>query len=470
MSKDKCDIGVIGLGNMGRNLVLNLADKGFSVAVYNRTTEKTDEFMSSDAGGRAIQAGRTPAEFVELLAKPRAALLIVSAGKAVDAVIGELTPLMEQDDLIIDGGNSHFIDTDRRAGEVEAKGLAYLGMGISGGEEGARRGPSLMPGGHQAAYERVANILRKTAAQVEGDPCVAYLGKGSAGHYVKMVHNGIEYAFMQLISESYDLMHRGLGLAPPELHQVYQGWNEGELGSYLLEITTDIFTVKDPDTGNYLVDMIRDRARQKGTGKWTTDDALDLQVPTPAIDAAVIMRNLSTHDRLRGELAKSLGPAGKLAAGRDEFVPLLGEALYAGLILAFSQGMSLMAAASAQRGYGLNLEDVCRIWRGGCIIRARLLERLRQAYSARPALESLLLDPELGPEVMRRAQGLRAVVSAAAQAGLPAPGFMASLGYLDAMRSGRLPTNLVQAQRDFFGGHTFERIDREGIFHHIWQD
>ncbi|MCF8118491.1 MAG: NADP-dependent phosphogluconate dehydrogenase [Desulfarculaceae bacterium] len=470
MSGPKCDIGVIGLGNMGRNLALNLADKGFKVAVYNRSPDKTEQFMSREAGERDISPARGPEELAELLARPRAALLMVSAGKAVDAVIEDLAPLLDQDDLIIDGGNSHFSDTERRAGELEKLGLNFLGMGISGGEEGARLGPSLMPGGQRAAYERVAPLLAKAAAQVDGEPCVAYLGRGSAGHYVKMVHNGIEYAFMQLIAESYDLLHRGLGLEPPELNALYHEWNQGELGGYLMEITAEIFKVKDPDTGAYLVDMIRDRAKQKGTGKWTTDDALELQSPTPAIDSAVMMRNLSTQGGLRSGLHQALGSATALDLAPAVFAPLLKDALYAGLILAFSQGLSLLARASEHYGYGLDLEQVCRIWRGGCIIRARLLERLRRAYGDRPGLESLLLDPELGPEVMARAQGLRAVVAAAAAAGLPAPGLMASLGYLDAMRSARLPFNLVQAQRDFFGGHTFERVDRDGVFHHLWQE
>lgn len=470
MSGEKCDIGIIGLGNMGRNFALNLADKGFSVAVYNRTAEKTDKFMAEEAGERDLRPGRGLREFVGLLEKPRAILLIVSAGKAVDAVIDELNPLLDTNDLIIDGGNSHYSDTDRRADKMEQFGLRYLGLGISGGEEGARHGPSLMPGGHESAYDRVRVILEKAAAQVDGEPCVAYLGRGSAGHYVKMVHNGIEYAFMELIAESYDLLRRGLGLEPPELEPIYHGWNQGELGSYLLEITARIFSVKDPQSDNFLVDMILDQAKQKGTGEWTSEDALELQEPTPTIDSAVIMRNLSTHGQLRQQLESRLGKAEPLQIEAERLVPLLGDALYAGLILAFSQGMSLLAQASQRYGYGVKLEEVCRIWRGGCIIRAKLLERLRLAYHARPDLPSLLWDLELGEEVMRCSAGLRAVVSAAAEAGIPVPGFMASLGYLDAMRSSRLPTNLVQAQRDFFGGHTVERVDQPGTLHFQWQD
>ncbi|BEQ15951.1 NADP-dependent phosphogluconate dehydrogenase [Desulfoferula mesophila] len=469
MSDPKCDIGVIGLGNMGRNLVLNLADKGFTVGVYNRTTEKTDEFMSHEAGGRSIQAGRTLREFVDLLEPPRSVLLIVSAGKAVDAVIDELTPLLGESDLIIDGGNSHFSDTDWRAAKVEKLDLGYLGMGISGGEEGARHGPSLMPGGHKQAYDRVHYILEKAAAQVDGEPCVTFLGSGSAGHYVKMVHNGIEYAFMEMIAETYDLLHRGAGLGPEQLAPIYRGWSQGELGSYLLEITARIFEVKDPQSDHFLVDMILDQAKQKGTGKWTSQDAMELQEPTPTIDGAVSMRNLSVHGQLRQQLEERLGRSEPVQIEPERLSSLLESALYTGLILTFSQGMALLAGASRKYEYGLKLEEVCRIWRGGCIIRAKLLERLRLAYQDRPDLPCLLLDHELGEQVRSGAPALREVVSLAAASGIPAPGLMASLAYLDAMRSEHLPTNLVQAQRDFFGGHTFERVDREGVFHHQWQ-
>lgn len=469
MSGGKCEFGLIGLGNMGSNLALNLADKGFSVAVYNRTTEKTDKFMAEQVGERKVSAARSLQELVGLLAKPRPVLLMVSAGKAVDAVIAELTPLLEHEDLIIDGGNSHFTDTDRRFGEVEASGLHYMGMGISGGEAGARYGPSLMPGGHKQAYEGVRNILEKIAAQVNGDPCVTYLGKGSAGHYVKMVHNGIEYAFMELIAESYDLLRRGAGLQPPELHRIYHEWNQGELGSYLMEITSRVFEVRDPDSEHFLVDMILDQARQKGTGKWTSEEALELQEPAPTLDIAVVMRNLSTRGDLRTQLEERLGGASALDMESGSLLPILRDALYAGLILVFSQGMSLLSQASRRYDYGLELHEVCRIWRGGCIIRAKLLERLRSAFSAQPDLESLLLDQDLASDVQTRSSSLRTLVGAAAAAGLPVPGFMACLSYLDAMRSSRLPTNLIQAQRDFFGGHTFERVDRQGIFHHEWE-
>ncbi|MCB2191021.1 MAG: NADP-dependent phosphogluconate dehydrogenase [Deltaproteobacteria bacterium] len=470
MSNKKCDIGIIGLGNMGRNLALNLADKGFAVAVYNRTTEKTVKFMAEEAGERDLRPGRSLREFVDLLQRPRAALLIVSAGKAVDAVLEEITPLLDTTDLVIDGGNSHFSDTDRRAEWMEELSLRYMGMGISGGEEGARHGPSMMPGGHEAAYDQVRIILERAAAQVGGEPCVTFLGGGSAGHYVKMVHNGIEYAFMEMIAETYDLLRRGTGLEPPQLEPIYRQWSQGELGSYLMEITARIFAVKDPQSEHFLVDMVLDQAKQKGTGKWTSQDAMELQEPTPTIDSAVTMRNLSVHGQLRQELEEHLGRSEPLQIQPERLSSLLEDALYAGLILAFSQGMSLLNSASRQYGYGLKLEDVCRIWRGGCIIRAKLLERLRRAYQDRPDLPCLLLDHELGAEVRQRAPALREVVGQAAGSGIPVPGFMAGLSYLDAMRSERLPTNLVQAQRDFFGGHTFERVDQTGIFHFDWQE
>ncbi len=468
MGDGTCEIGLIGLGTMGANFALNMADHGFKVGVYNRTAEKTKEFMDRRVEGRSVEAGYSLEEFLASLRRPRAMLLVIKAGQPVDAVLDELSPLLEKGDIVIDGGNSHFTDTDRRAAQMAEKGLHFMGMGISGGEEGARRGPSIMPGGPREAYERVEQILRKASAHVNGDPCVAYLGKGSSGHYVKMAHNGIEYAYMELIAETYDIMRRGLGLGTERLAEIYQEWNRGELESFLLEITGTIFKKQDPETGKPLVDMVLDRARQKGTGKWTTDSALDLQTPTPNIDQAVMMRNLSTHGGLREKLEASLGGADKLCLAEKETLTLLKEALYGGLIVAFSQGMSLLTKASKEYGYGLNLEDVARIWRGGCIIRTALLEQIRKAYRDNPDLENPLLDPGISGEVGRCLPSMRAVVVETVGAGLPAPGFMAALAYVDAMRSKRLPTNLIQAQRDFFGAHTYERIDREGIFHTEW--
>jgi 6-phosphogluconate dehydrogenase len=470
MSNQGCDIGLIGLGVMGRNFVLNMADHGFSVAAYNRTTEKTKDFMDNEVGDRPIKAGYDLKEFIGLLKKPRAVIMLVAAGDPVDAVIKELLPLMEPGDLIIDGGNSHFTDTNRRVKFLAGQDMHFFGMGISGGEAGARYGPSLMPGGSQAMYDRVGPILEAASAHVNGDPCVTYLGPGSAGHYVKMVHNGIEYGIMELIVETYDLMKRGLGMTPVEMGPIYDAWNKAELNSYLVEITAKIFTKKDDRTGNYLVDMILDKAKQKGTGMWTSWDAMDLQSGTPTIDVAVVMRDMSGYKDERGAAAKVLtGPAPNFTGDKGAFVGRLRNALYAGMIAAYAQGMALLLKASKAYQYNLDLEAVARIWRGGCIIRAALLEDIRNAYKAKPDLPNLLMDPHLGQEFMKREADLRDVVHTAATLGLPAPGFMVTLGYYDAYRSAVLPANLLQAQRDFFGSHQYERLDAAGSFHTQWE-
>jgi 6-phosphogluconate dehydrogenase len=470
MSNQGCDIGLIGLGVMGRNFVLNMADHGYSVAAYNRTAEKTKDFMENEVGDRPIKAGYELKEFIGLLKKPRAVILLVAAGDPVDAVIKELLPLMEAGDLIIDGGNSHFTDTNRRVKFLAGKNMHFFGMGISGGEAGARYGPSLMPGGSQEMYDRVGPILEAASAHVNGDPCVTYLGPGSAGHYVKMVHNGIEYGIMELIVETYDLMKRGLGLTPPELASIYDAWNKAELNSYLVEITAKIFTKKDDRTGNFLVDMILDKAKQKGTGMWTSWDAMDLQSGTPTIDVAVVMRDMSGYKDERGAAAKLLsGPASTFTGDKERFIGLLRNALYASMIASYAQGMALLHKASKAYAYNLDLEAVARIWRGGCIIRAALLEDIRNAYKAKADLPNLLMDPQLGKEFMKREADLREVVQVAATLGLPAPGFMVTLGYYDAYRSAVLPANLLQAQRDFFGSHQYERLDAEGSFHTQWE-
>jgi len=469
MTNQGCDIGLIGLGTMGRNFVLNMADHGFAVAVYNRTTEKTKDFVENEVGSRPIQAGYDLKEFVGLLRRPRALILLVAAGDPVDAVIRELLPLLEPGDLIIDGGNSHFTDTNRRGRFLAAKKLLFMGMGISGGEAGARYGPSLMPGGSREMYERVGPILEAAAAHVEGEPCVTYLGPGSAGHYVKMVHNGIEYGLMELIVETYDLLKRGLGLTPAELAPLYDRWNRSELNSFLVEITAKIFARQDEVTGQPLVDMILDKARQKGTGMWTSWDAMDLQVGTPTIDVAVVMRDLSGYKEERQDAARALvGPAPTFPGDRERCIGQLQNALYACMIATYAQGLALLQQASATYAYGLDLEAVARIWRGGCIIRAALLEDIRTAYKARADLPNLLMDPHLGQEFLRRETDLREVVKTAAGLGLPAPAFMVTLGYFDAYRSVVLPANLIQAQRDFFGAHQYERIDAEGSFHTQW--
>jgi 6-phosphogluconate dehydrogenase len=454
---------------MGRNLVLNMADHGFSVAVYNRTIEKTREFIDQGAGSRDIRGSYDLKEFTSSLRKPRAILLLVNAGPPVDEVIQELLAYLEPADLVIDSGNSYFLDTNRRAKSLAEREILYMGMGISGGEYGARHGPSMMPGGPKESYERVRPILEEVAAKVKGEPCVTHLGPTSAGHYVKMVHNGIEYGIMELIAETYDLMKRGLGLTNDELHTVYDQWNRAELKSYLMEITANIFLQPDDKTGKRLIDVILDQAKQKGTGKWTSCDAMNLQVATPTINMAVLARDLSSLKAER-EIASKVLKGPKIAFQRDRnvFIDQLKNALYASMIITYAQGMTLLRGASEAYGYGLNLEAIARIWRGGCIIRAALLEDLRAAFQAKPDLHNLLMDPRVAKEVVLRQGDLRTVISLAVKQGIPVPGLMSALGYYDSYRSGWLPVNLIQAQRDYFGAHTYERIDEKGTFHTQW--
>jgi 6-phosphogluconate dehydrogenase len=469
MAKKEYEIGMIGLGVMGRNLVLNMADHGFSVAGYDKDLDKVN-ILQQDAGDRPIQGAKSMEEFIGLLKKPRAVMMLVPAGAPVDSVINDVLPHLEKGDLIIDGGNSHYIDTDRRAKAMDEKGFAYLGVGISGGESGARHGPSMMPGGHEKAYQRVHKIFEAAAAHVNGDPCVVYLGPGSAGHYVKMVHNGIEYGIMQLISETYDLMKRGFGFDEQKLHEIYAKWNQHELNGYLMEITAAIFEKKDEKTGKFLVDMILDEAKQKGTGMWTSQDAMDLQIPVLTIDAAVGMRNMSAEKGLRESAEKTLsGPQISSENDPETFVEHLRKALYMAMIITYSQGMAQLKKASDAYNYNLDLEAVARIWRGGCIIRAGLLEMIRHAYKSNPDLKHLLLDPDFSKVVNQNQADLRNVVQLAADLGIPAPGLMTALGYFDAIRSGWLPANLIQAQRDYFGAHTYERVDEKGIFHTEWE-
>jgi 6-phosphogluconate dehydrogenase len=465
----KCDIGLVGLGVMGRNFAQNMSDHGFSVAGYDRDKEKIQALMSEKTKQQDLRAGHDIKEFLGLLSRTRAVMMLVPAGDPVDAVIDELLPNLEPGDLVIDSGNSRFTDTNRRIRLIEGKGFLYLGMGMSGGESGARRGPSLMPGGARKGYERIAKILEAAAARVDNDPCIAYLGPGSAGHYVKMVHNGIEYALMQLISETYDLMKRGLQMEPDELHAVYDRWNREELNSYLIEITADIFLQKDEKTGKPLIDVILDEARQKGTGEWTAWDALDLQVPTFNIDIAVMMRDMSAYKNLREKAGHMLkGPSPRFEGERNPIIHQIKNALYATMIITYAQGMALLAKASKTYEYNLNLETVARIWRGGCIIRAALLEEIRSAHKSNPDLENLLLDAHLGQAVVAREVDLRSVVRTGAAIGLPMPGLMMALSYFDALRSGWLPANLIMAQRDYFGAHTYERVDEKGTFHTKW--
>jgi len=466
--KAQNEIGMVGLGVMGRNLLLNMADHGHSVVGYDKDAAKVAA-LRKEAANREISGAKSLPEFLNLLRVPRAVMLLVPAGAPVDAVLHDLLPYLARGDLIIDGGNSHFSDKELRTTKLEERGIQFLAVGISGGEHGARHGPSIMPGGPQDAYERVRPIFEAIAAKVNDEPCVAWLGPGSAGHYVKMVHNGIEYGLMRLIAEIYDFMKRGLGLTDAQTHSVFDRWNNEELNSYLVEITADIFSRIDEKTGERLIDVILDEAGQKGTGMWASQDAMDLQVPIPTIDVAVAMRNLSGYKNERAEAARVLHrPLSHCEGDRLKFIGQLRSALYAGMIITYAQGMALLAVASVKHEYHLNLETVARVWRGGCIIRAALLEDIRAAFQARCDLPNLLLDPNLSNKVMDHQENLRSLVCTAGQLGIPVPALMVSLGYLDAYRSAWMPANLVQAQRDYFGSHTYERVDSKGVFHTQW--
>jgi 6-phosphogluconate dehydrogenase len=469
MKSDSYEIGMVGLGIMGRNLVLNMADHGFSVIGYDKDPTKV-QALRDGAGDRPVLGATTFEEFIQRLRTPRAVMMLVPAGPPVDSVIRDLLPRLEAGDLVIDGGNSHYPDTELRASTLAEKRIAYIGVGISGGEYGARHGPSLMPGGPRDDYERVRPIFEAVAARVHDEPCVTYLGPGTAGHYVKMVHNGIEYAVMQLIAETYDLMKRGLGLSDDDLHVIYDRWNGGELNSYLLQITAQIFSRADEQTDKRLIDEIRDEARQKGTGMWCSQDAMNLHVPVPTIDVAVAMRDLSGFKVEREAASHVLaGPPQRFSGYQEAFLAALGEALYAALIVAYGQGMAQLRVASDVKGYDLHLADVARIWRGGCIIRAALLEKILIAFSRRSDLPNLLLDADLGGTVASRQAEMRFVVASGAALGIPVPGFMTALAYFDAYRSAWLPANLIQAQRDYFGAHTYERVDAKGVFHTKWE-
>ncbi len=469
MKTQQYEIGMVGLGVMGRNLLLNMADKGFSAAGYDKDNAKV-ETLWKESDKRDIYGGEDIHSFIALLKKPRAIMMLVPAGAPVDSVIKDLLPHLGKGDLIIDAGNSHFKDTDLRTSALAAKGIQFLGMGVSGGEEGARHGPSIMPGGTKEAYERVRLVLEAASAKVNDEPCVTWLGPGSAGHYVKMVHNGIEYGMMQLISETYDLMKRGLGLNDDEIHEAFTLWNQGELNGYLVEITGQIFSKQDEKTGKRLIDEILDVAKQNGTGLWTSQSALELKVPTPTIDLAVAMRDLSVLVKEREQAEKFYPrPPRNLNCDRKIFLLLLGRALFTGMIVTYAQGFALLAVASEKYQYHLNLEAIARIWRGGCIIRAALLEDILAAFHTKHDLTNLLLDPNLSRKVMDHQVDLRKACGLSIESGVPAPGLMASLGYLDAFRSTWLPDNLIQAQRDYFGSHTYERIDAKGTFHTEWE-
>ena len=464
------DFGVIGLGVMGRNFIMNVADKGFSVAGYDKDKGKA-EHLEKETEKISVKAAASLDEFVRMVKPPRAIMLLVPAGEIIDDVIDELLPHLQEGDLVIDGGNSHPDDTEYRARFLNAKRIHFLGLGISGGAEGARKGPSLMPGGDKEAYSRVKHIFSSVAAKVNEEPCVTYLGRGSAGHFVKMVHNGIEYGLMQLIAESYDLMKRGLGMSNEELHEVYKRWNNEELASFLIEITAEIFTKKDDITGGYLVDYVLDAAKQKGTGKWTTQEAMNLQVPVPTIDMAVAMRDMSALKGERetaGEILK--GPEISINGSREKIVSSLKNAQYFSWIATYAQGMALLKKASEAKDYQLNLDDVARIWRGGCIIRSAMLEDIRKTFKEKEDdVDNLMQSPFFSSELHKRQSHLRYIVQKAVEWGIPCPAMMTSLGYFDAFRSRQLPANLIQAQRDFFGSHNYERVDKEGTFHTEWE-
>ncbi len=467
----KNDIGLIGLAVMGQNLVLNMERNGFSVSVYNRTSSKTKNFIEGPAAGKQITATYSPEALVASLKRPRKIMIMVKAGWPVDAVIQELTPLLEPGDLIIDGGNSFFMDTERRSKELEEKGLLFLGTGVSGGEEGALWGPSLMPGGQKEAYELVRPIFEAIAAKVDGEPCVTYLGPRGAGHYVKMVHNGIEYGDIQLIAETYDILHRGYGMSNDELHEVFARWNQGPLESYLIEIAADIFKHKDEETGQHIIDLILDAAGQKGTGKWTSQNALDLGIPTTTITEAVFARALSAHKEERVAASKALtGPDARPSGDAETWVTALEDALYASKVISYAQGFSLLRAASEEYDYNLDYGEIARIWRGGCIIRAVFLNDITAAFKEQPDLPNLLLAPFFRDAVVNRQENWRNVLKNAITLGIPTPAMSASLAYFDGYRSERLPANLIQALRDYFGAHTYERIDkpRGQFFHTEW--
>ena len=463
------DFGMVGLGVMGSNLLLNMADNGFSVIGYDKDVKKTELLKKSASDKTVVEGVNTLEEMVSRLKSPRKLMMLVPAGNAVESVLKELKPLLDKEDIVIDGGNSHYTDTLRRLNELKENGFHFMGIGISGGEEGARRGPSIMPGGNEQAYQKVAPILEAIAAKVNGEPCVAYLGKGAAGHYVKMVHNGIEYAIMQLISECYDIMHHGLQLTNEEMHTVFKEWDSGEMKSFLLEITASIFNQKDDKTGNFLIDVIADKAGAKGTGKWTSLEGLNLPVPIPTIDAAVMMRNLSSLVEERIEADKLYRTSiEKIEISKEEFLPLLHDALYFATIISYAQGLAMLTTASEELEMDIPLPKVVDVWRGGCIIRSALLGILKNAYQNKN-LKNVLLDKTISELLQDKLPAIQKIVSLAGGNNYAMAGLMSSLNYFNAYRRQFLPTNLIQAQRDFFGAHTYERIDEKGSFHTEWQ-
>ncbi|SDO47970.1 NADP-dependent phosphogluconate dehydrogenase [Alkalicoccus daliensis] len=465
----KQQIGVIGLAVMGKNLAMNIESRGFSVSVFNRSYEKTEDFLANEAKGKNFFGAKSVEEFVNSLETPRRIMLMVKAGPATDATIESLKPYLEKGDVLIDGGNTLYEDTIRRNKELDETGIHFIGTGVSGGEEGALKGPSIMPGGQKEAYDLVAPIFEAISAKVDGEPCTSYIGPDGAGHFVKMVHNGIEYGDMQLISEAYFLLKNILGMETDELHEVFSEWNKGELDSYLIEITSEIFTKQDDETGKAMVDVILDTAGQKGTGKWTSKNALDLGVPLPLITESVFARFISAMKEERVKASKVLtGPSASFDGDRSELIEAVRKALYMGKICSYAQGYAQMRAQSEENDWNLNYGEISMIWRGGCIIRSQFLQKIKEAYDSDPALSNLLLDPYFKEIVNEYQTALREVVSVAVKHGIAVPTLASAVAYYDSYRSADLPANLIQAQRDYFGAHTYQRKDKEGTFHTQW--
>ncbi|MGA9213510.1 NADP-dependent phosphogluconate dehydrogenase [Kaistella sp.] len=468
-NKNQSSFGMIGLGTMGSNLLQNIADHGYNCSGYDNDSKKVDTVNDLNRGN--IHAFSDLKDFVQNLKSPKVVMMLVPAGKIVDSVIEELLQAMDKGDIIIDGGNSHFTDTERRFADLEKKGYHFVGMGVSGGEEGARKGPSMMPGGDKKAYEILKPILEKIAAHVNGEPTVAYMGERSAGHFVKMVHNGIEYALMQLISETYEVLKKGLQMEDKDIHQVFEKWNEGRLKSYLIEITRDIFAYKKKGENHLFFNDIKDEAKAKGTGKWTSQAAMDMTVPVPIIDIAVSMRDLSKYKDLRTKASKLYPNEKELKYGNTgDYLAKIEEAFYFSMVSAYAQGMHLLYCANEEFKYHLNLDTIAKIWRGGCIIRSEFLEDIYSAYKKDSKLKHLFLDESIHESLQKSIPGIRTFVSDAALHGIAVPAFAVALSYFDNFRNEEMPANLIQAQRDFFGSHTYELKGKEGVFHTDWED
>lgn len=466
-TQDKYTFGMIGLGTMGRNLLLNMADHGFAVAGFDKNAAQV-ALLEKEGQGKPVIAFTSAPDFIQSLKTPRSIIMLVPAGKIVDDVIKEMTPLLEKGDILIDGGNSHFTDTTRRVAELEAEGFHFFGMGISGGEEGARKGPSMMPGGDKEAYAQMKPVFEAIAAKVDNEPCVTYIGPGASGHFVKMVHNGIEYGLMELIAETYEFLKTGLKLDNEGIRQVFEKWDEGRLQSFLVDITKHIFAFKAPGTDHLLLDDIKDEARAKGTGKWTSQVAMDLETPIPAIDMSVAMRDISKYKQLRETAANLYNEEANLNGDKDTLLAELEQAFFFSMIITYSQGMHLLINASKEYHYQLRLDEIAKIWRGGCIIRSLFLNDIFNAYQKNPLLEHLLLDDNIKNLVTEALPGARSIVSKSIAGGITLPAYASTLSYFDTIRTKRMPSNLIQAQRDYFGAHTYELIGKEGVFHTQW--